>query len=208
MASPLLASLKQQIQNLDAALIERKDNFADYDTSDFIRATGFVVLASALLEDFVEKRCNEIAAEGIARLSRQQPTATGRALSMWYIVRRPKSHLEIPIHDHDLPALAATKGAEALVAYKQSVSKSHGISANDFLGLTVPLGLREHAMPSSLGPQLEALASRRDVAVHTRAPRAQQLRDPAIERQAVDAIVKDLETVDDHLEFTLNNWPI
>lgn len=205
MVSPLLAGLHSQIDKLDRFFLVRKADFSQYTEEDHARALAFTMLASAELEFFVERRCEEIATGGIDRFLNGLDTASGRALLIWHTTRRNDSALLI--HEADVH-LARHLCTDALSAYRAMVKSSHGIHSRDFLKLVYPIGLREGAVPSSLTASLETLSDRRNPASHSHVNRAKSMREPKQERDLIDQILVDLAGVDDALTAVLSSYPV
>ncbi|MCM3503031.1 hypothetical protein M3667_14255 [Microbacterium sp. P26] len=205
MSSPLLTGLLSQIEKLDRFFLVRKDDFSQYTDEDHARALAFTMLASAELEFFVERRCEQIASGGIDRFLKGQDTASGRALLIWHTTRRTDAALLI--HESDVH-LARHLCWDALQAYRSMVKSSHGIDSRDFLKLTYPIGLREGAVPITLIASLETLSDRRNPASHGHVNRAKSMREPKQERDLVDQILKDLTSVDEALNDVLSQYPL
>ncbi|MBF4631236.1 hypothetical protein ITJ42_08410 [Clavibacter michiganensis subsp. phaseoli] len=163
------------------------------------------MLASAELESFVENRCESIAQTGIDRLEHNQATSSGRALMIWHTTRRTNS--ELMIHENDAH-LSRHLSRDALTAYRQMVKSSHGMDAKDFLKLAYPIGLRETSVPISLTASLQTLSDRRNPASHNHVNRAKSMREPKLERELIDQILLDLQTVDEALEKAVLEYPL
>lgn len=205
MPSPLFVGMTAQIEKLDAHFIVHKSDYSEYNDSDHAHALAFTMLASAELETYAEKRCEQIAAVGVERLRAGKESGTGRALMMWHVVRR--SNTGFPVHERDIYSLLPLSD-DALFAYDQMVRSSHGIDAKDLHKLVYPIGLRDTGMPVALGVNLGTLAERRNPASHSHVNRARSLRDPREERDLVNSILTDLEEVDAALEAAVMHYPI
>lgn len=143
MPSTLYVGLRQRVSDYEKYFLSDKDDL-DCDAEDFVKAVAFRVLCSAILEEFVEQRCKEVAVAGIDRLQRGQSTAAGRALVVWWVSRNIPDH--IPIHVDDVNDFFG-QYTEVLQAYTQTVDNSHGLSAKDFRRLVNPVGLRPFQFP-------------------------------------------------------------
>ncbi|MGW9111670.1 hypothetical protein [Microbacterium sp. NPDC055683] len=205
MASTALIGLRRQIDKLDGFFLVRKRDFSDYTEEDHARALAFTMLASAELESFVERRCEQVAADGIDRLLKGQDTASGRAVLIWHTTRRNDAALLI--HENDVH-LARHLCSDALKSYRAMVKSSHGIDSRDFLKLTYPIGLRELSVPVSLTASLETLSDRRNPASHAHVNRAKSMREPTQERELIDQILADLAQVDASLDDVLTRYPL
>jgi hypothetical protein len=204
-SSPETVALRAHVEQLRAALIVEKEYYGAYSAADHLRAVAFRVMASALIEGWVEEICRDAASQGIQRLKKGQPTATGRALVVWAISRNIPGC--IPILETDAFEERDAMDA-ALHAYTESVKNSHGISGKDFLRLLNPLGLRPRHIPSDLVDKLQALSERRDPAVHKVVNRAKTLTEPNAEYRAVVDIVSLLESLHAALSEVVVTFPI
>ncbi len=191
MASPLLVALEAQLTNLKSFFIVEREDYFLYTSEDHAKALSFRLLCSASIEDYVEKRCLEIAKLGSLRVSRGQPTATGRALITWSVVRG--SSRGFPIHADDvLDCLDLAE--QALNAYSQSVKSTHGMSGKDLRGLVYPLGLRDHQVPTILTDLLNSLSRARDPASHVYVNRAKSMVEPVEEWRLVAQLLPHLRS--------------
>jgi len=205
-ASPQLAALKAQISKLDSFFISRGKDVTAYTDAEHAQATAFMLMASAELEGYVESRCSSVAKAGVDRLRKSQPTATGRALAVWYFTGRSLPQ-EMPIHEADvLKKLALCDQIQS--AYASVVTNSHGISDKDFAKLSFPLGLREATVPASLALSLQTLAEKRNRAAHVHVNRAKSLAQPEEEARFIEQIVGDLEVVDNAFDQLISTFPI
>jgi hypothetical protein len=204
MASPRFAGFKTNLENLKAALIVDNGPLGNYTREDHDRALGFRVLASAHLEQFVELRCTEVAADGIERFRTGKPTRTGRALLIWYGTRK-KQRWSIPLKDIECVP-DSDRLDLALRAYQDSVKFTHGMSGSDFQDLVIPLGLQDGDIDAQLIFRLDALALARQQAAHVAVKRAKAMTDPIQEWHDVDAILGPLELVDAALDKAVGNF--
>lgn len=204
MPSTLYVGLQQRIGDYERYFLSDKDDL-DCETEDFIKAVAFRVLCSALLEEYVEQRCKEIAATGIDRLSKGQSTSTGRSLVVWWVSRNIPDH--IPIHVEDVDGYFANY-QEVLKAYMQSVDDNHGLNAKDFRRLVNPVGLRATQLPPGLGDKLQALADRRDPTVHGAATKTVGRVGPNVLRAEIRSVCQLLAQLDAALDEVATTYPL
>jgi len=205
MRSPLFVSLESQLHTLKGYFIVVRPDYPEYTPEDHAKALSFRLLCSAALEDYVEKRCLEIASIGATRIERGQPTSTGRALITWNIVRHNARGYPIQqddvLHNLDLIQVAHT-------AYKQSVRTSHGVSGKDLRMLVYPLGLRDHHVPTILTDLLDSLSKARDPASHVYVNRAKTMAEPIAEWRLVEQLLEPLRQMDEDLGIVAENFPL
>lgn len=204
MPSNLYVGMQQRIENLKKALLTDKDDL-DADTEDQLRAVAYRVLASATIEEYVEKRCVETAKLGIERFKNGNESSTARALVTWLVVRNTPD--VIPLEPQDVRGYFHLLD-DAFKAYSSSASNSHGLDAKDLRNLVHPVGLRAHQIPEELADRLQALSDKRNPSVHSSTPKTTRRTDPGIERAQVDTIVMLLERLDDELEVAAMNYPL
>lgn len=204
MPSNLYVGMQQRIENLKKALLAEKDDL-DADAEDQLRAVAYRVLASATIEEFVEKRCVETAKTGIERFKKGDESSTARALVTWLVVRNTPD--VVPLEPGDVKAYFHLLD-EAFKAYSASASNNHGLDARDLRNLVHPVGLRSHQVPEELADRLQALADKRNPSVHTSTLKVTRRTNPGIERDQVDTIVALLERLDDELEIAATTYPI
>jgi hypothetical protein len=202
--SPLLVSFSTGLEQLRSALIVERSDFSEYVREDHDRALGFRVLASAQLEHFVERRCAEVAKARASRFKTGQPTRTGRALLIWYGIRK-KQRYAIPLNDAEC-APVPDRVDKSLDAYLQSISATHGMGGQDFHDLVIPLGLRESDLDAQLFDQLDALAQDRQVAAHVTVKRAKSMSEPIKEWYDIMQVVTGLANIDEALQEALENF--
>lgn len=202
MSSSRLVSLEQYLKKLEQNFITVRSDYTQYTAGEYLDAVAYRVLASAALEDFVEKRCLEVAAEGCDRLSHGKPTATGRALIVWSRFQDRRKPQSVYIRETD-PLSDPGDPAAALKAYTKLVRNSHGINADDLRGLVFPLGLSEAALPVVLTSSLDSLADSRNPASHAV---VKNRKEPASEVQAVNQILLPLRQLDSDLQDACVNF--
>lgn len=202
--SNLYVGMQQRIANLEAALLTDKDDI-DCDPEDVLRGVAFRVMASAVIEEYVEERCLETASLAFARFNAAQESSAARALIIWSVVRNTPGC--IPLESQDVYEHAHLL-EEAHAAYTKSVRHNHGLNSRDLFSLVNPIGLRSHQMPDQLADQLQALADRRDPAVHGATSKTIRRTGPSVERKQVQKIVDLLALVDDALDVASSTFPI
>jgi hypothetical protein len=170
-----------------------------------MKALAFRLLASAAIEDYVEKRCVEVAKLGCDRFKKGQPSSTGRAIVTWSTVRTYSR--SFPIHEGDVLELIDVAD-EALKSYLQSVKSTHGMSGRDLTSLVYPLGLRQRQVPPQLVESLNALSTSRDPASHVYVNRAKSMVEPIEEWRTVDQVMKPLAQLDDDLSLVVMTHPL
>lgn len=204
-SSPLIA-LEKHLADLRAFFIVTGKDYNLYTLEDHTKALAFRLLASASIEDYVEQRCKEIARQGIDRFLKSQPTATGRALIMWHVVRKKVSR-SFPIHEADAYANIDIAAA-ALGAYEAFINASHGIAGRDLQQLAFPLGLRDHQVPTVLVTGLNELSKARDPASHVYVNRAKVMTEPVEEWNRVDQLMPHIRQLDTDLGAVVQSFPI
>ena len=197
MPSSLYASLHQKIRDLKACFIVERDDISEYEADDHRKALAFVLLASAELEAYVEKRCKKAAIEAFDRLTRSQPTTAGRGLVMWAVIR--KSSEPHPFEPADV-GLHWERFSEMRTSYVNSTTKSHGIDDKDFKSLAYPLGFRPGDIPEQLFDLLKELSQDRNPAAHGPVNRAKQMTEPKEEWTRFSKILELLLVFDDRVE--------
>lgn len=201
-----LTALEAHLTDYERYFIADKEDYASYTPEDHARALAYRLLSSAALERYVEDRCAGVARLGINRLMRSQPTTSGRALLTWYLVRRSPRRAIPVVHEEILQHLDLCE--EALKAFVAHVKASHGISGADFKSLVLSVGLRDAQLPTGLVDQLDALADRRNPASHSYVNRAKTMEPPTAEVAVFGQILRDLKSVDSHLQFVAENFPV
>lgn len=205
MSSGRLVALEAQLTNLKSYFIVERADYSLYTSEDHAKAIAFRLLSSASIEDYVEQRCLDIAKASIQRVQRGQPSATGRALLVRYIVRGNRR--AIPIHDQD--ALTNLDLAnEALNAYSESVRTSHGIAGKDLQQLVFPLALRDSQLPPLLVAGLNDLSKVRDPASHVYVNRAKTMTEPIAEWKRIEQLLPYIRQLDADLAFVSENYPL
>lgn len=203
MTSPLLASCRTGLEQLKASLIIQRDDIS-YTREDHDKALGFRVLASAHIEDYVEKRCTEVAARGVERFLNGKPTRTGRALLVWYSVHN-RARLAIPLRESEcVPRKDRLDSAHA--AYLASVKATHGMSGQDARALVIPLGVEESDLDERLFDQMDSLAQIRQKAAHVIVKRAKTMTEPIKEWTDVEDVLVGLAGLDDALQRALDGF--
>jgi hypothetical protein len=174
-----------------------------YTDSDHDQALGFRVLASATIEDYIERRCLETAAKGADRFLKAQPTRTGRALLVWYTVRH--SIDPIPLRDVEhIPDADSMK--RSLEAYEKSVRSSHGIAGAALRKLILPLGVEATDLAPELFDKLESWAASRGAAAHVRVNRVREMTTPEADWARVADLLGLLAELDDSLTRVCENF--
>lgn len=204
MVSPRLVGLKQRVSDLASIFIADKDDL-DATNEDHLKAVAFRIMASAAIEQYVEERCKEVATEGIARLKKQLPTTTGRAMIVWGVSRKNPGCIPIDpdeISDH------YDRYDEILKGYLDSVASNHGVNGRDIKNLINPVGVRSHQLPEELVDRLQALAKKRDPAVHTTVTKASGRIGPSVERKQIDDIIARLSDLDEALAEAVSGYPL
>jgi hypothetical protein len=204
MASPLLAAFENRLAALEGYFIARRTDYYLYTTEDFTKALAYRLLASAALESYVEQRCLEIAKVGCDRLSKSQPTSTGRALIVW--ARAQDRRATLPVYIHEVDAISDPSApVAALELYTKAVRRSHGINGQDLRNIAFPLGLRESQIPEVLVNSLDALADKRNPASHTYVRSEEE---PAVEVQRLNQILGPLRDLDANLAAVRDSFPV
>lgn len=203
MPSPEMVAFEQNLERLRSHLIVTGKDYGAYTDSDHDMALGLRVLASAALEDAVERRCNALAIAGTTRISRGQPSRLGRALVLQNLLRQERA--PIPLKESEFAPLPE-QITGALESYTQRLKNSHGLTGQDFRRLVIPLGLREHEIPQALVDRLDSLGGLRGAAVHVRVNRRRTMEEPEVEYTLFTDLLADLRAVDDALEVALNSF--
>lgn len=204
MPSTLYVGMQRRIDNLKRALLTEKEDL-DADADDQLRAVAYRILASATIEEFVEKRCVETAKVGIERFERGEESSTARSLVTWLVVRNTPD--VVPLEPQDVKSYFHLLD-DAFKAYSASAASNHGLDARDLRNLVHPVGLRSHQVPEELADRLQALADKRNPSVHASTLKTTRRTNPGIERDQVDTIVSLLKLLDDELEIAATTYPI
>lgn len=204
MPSPRFVGLRERVTSYAEIFVPHVDDL-EATVEDQIRAVAFRILASAAMEEYVEERCKEVAQAGIARLKKGLPTTAGRALVVWAVSRNNPGC--IPLREADVSDHFAEFDS-SLTSYASMIRSNHGLNRKDALNLLNPVGLREHQLPDALVDSLQALAERRDSAVHTAARRAKHRTGISVERQEVFAVLNLLELLDSELTVVIDTFPV
>lgn len=168
MSSPAFAQFEKHIEKLKTAFIVHRADPLSYSTEDHYRALAFRVLASAALEDVIERMCTKSAEKGVDNLRVGKQNTVGRSLLLWsYFQTSRRSFLtdSVPIREADFNA-SSTICDDVLREYKKIVTKNHGINSEKFLGLVRPLGLRSEHISPRLLDKLTEQADRRNPPSH------------------------------------------
>jgi len=200
-----LTALEAHLDDYRKYFIVEKDDL-DYTPEDHAKALAYRVLSSAALERYVEDLCIDVARIGITRILKNQPSATGRALIVWYLLRKTPRRA-IPIHDSDV-LQSFDLATDALNAFVSHARSSHGISGADFKSLVLAVGLRDSQFPDALVAQLDALADRRNPASHSYVNRAKTMEPPSAEAAVFAQILDDLRVFDQDLQSVAENYPM
>lgn len=203
MPSPLLVSFEQKLQQLENQFIVRRTDYNLYTSADFVNAVAYRLLASAALEEFVERRCIEIAQSGSDRLSKSRPSSTGRALVMWARFADHRSPRSVLIHENDAIA-DLSEAARAYIAYAKHVKRNHGISGDDLKSLALPLGIRDSQLPDVLTASLDDLANKRNPASHTV---VRTRSEPEAEVKTLRQVMGPLRQFDSDLQVVCDTFP-
>lgn len=204
MPSKELVACTQGLSQLRTALIVEKTDVGDYTREDHDMALGFRVLASAQVEDYVEKRCSDAARQGVDRFLTGQPTRTGRALLIWHGTRK-KQRYAIPLRDSECVP-DRDKVEASLAAYLASVKATHGISGQDARDLVIPLGVMEVDLDDQLFDRLDQLALVRQKAAHVTVNRVKTMTEPIAEWREVDAVLAGLSALDDAIQAAVDSF--
>jgi hypothetical protein len=204
MASPELASCQTTLAFLRSAFIVERDDIGDYSREDHALALGFRAIASAHIEDYVEKRCSDVARQGANRFLSSQPTRTGRAILTWYGTRKTQ-RWPIPLKESEcVPDRLRVE--QALKAYLDSVKNTHGMSGKDARELVVPLGVQEPDLDDLLFSRMDDYAWERQRAVHISVNRVKSMTEPIAEWNEVSDIMTGLSALDDALQAALEHF--
>lgn len=203
MASTHHAACTQSLAQLRTALIVERQDLA-YTRADHDKALGFRALASAHVEDYVEKLCSDVAKKGADRFLANQPTRTGRALLVWHGTRK-KQRWAIPLRSSEcIPDRSKVEAAAA--AYAASVKATHGISGQDARDLVIPLGVQDADLDEQLFDRMDQLAVSRQQAVHVTVNRVKTMTEPIAEWNSVQQVMAGLLRLDDALLNALENF--
>ena len=206
--SPLMVSLESHINNLQSDLIVARQSYNLYTRQDHTQANAFTLLASAMIEDFVEKRCEQISKLGLKRLENHLPSSTGKALVIWHFTRDgKKTKNQLPVQTSDL-ATDRSLTSEILEKYLNLIEKNHGVGGDKIRNLVFPLGVRENQIPEILVNKLDELADYRNTLAHTVINRARSFMDPAVEVTRVNQAVIPLKQLDLDLQYVAENFPV
>ncbi len=195
MPSPLFVSLQQALETLKGQLIVQGKDYDQYTSTDHTMALGFRVLASAQMENYAERRCLEVATEGVARLQKRLPTRAGHALVLSYVTRKDQF---VPLNLQECPT--DDRAIDALNAYRATIESSHGVSGRKLRLLVVRLGLQEPELKQQLFDNLDLLAEARGAAAHIRVNRAKGMREPLAEWTDITTTLPLLQDMDDTLQ--------
>jgi hypothetical protein len=196
-----LVALKANLLTLKTCFIVERDDYSAYTPDDQLKSVGFRLLASASVEHYVEDRCLAVARTGTLRYKKSQPSATGRALTIWYLAKKLKR--SIPLRDSEVLSHVDLID-DALQSYTNTVKGSHGIDASDLRNLVLPLGVPDSSVPEALYDQLKSWADSRNPASHRRLPKPQS--EPVAEWKQVESLVKLLTSVDHALESAVTTF--
>jgi hypothetical protein len=200
------AALRAYLNQLRVWYIVERDDYSLYTAEDHSKALSFRLLASAALEGYVEQRFLDVASAATDRMKRSLPSTAGRALLSWYIFERKSLYLPIlpnAVLDH-----VAEYCDKALERYLNKVTKTHGMSGDDFLQLAVPLGVRETDVDVRLIENLGILSKDRNRASHIKISRAKKMEEPKAESDLVFQIVSSMEALDSSLDTLATSYPL
>lgn len=197
MASSQLIALDAHLSQLKQIFITKRDDYSLYGPEDHTKALAYVLLASAALEDYVEDRCISIANIGCDRLSKSQPTSTGRSLLTWFVTKN--SMRATMLRDTEF-LVNLDLYRNALLAYTQVAKSTHGMDSKDMRKLVFPIGLRDDQLPELLLTSLDVLSDRRNPAAHTYINRGKSMREPVEESKLVEQIMTPLRVLDSDLQ--------
>jgi hypothetical protein len=159
-----------------------------YSRREYDLARGYVVLAHAELEAYIEDRATEIAK---------------RAENSWQTKGRHSQVIRKICTSHTLrsnqPWLPFTKDpkriASALQGYKALIDSNHGIKEVNLLRLIFPLGIQYQSVDAGLLDDLETFGSFRGGIAHS-SIKTQQPIDIEGQYKKVEAIIKRLKVLD------------
>ena len=138
------------------------------------------------------------------RVRRQQPSAAGFALFVWYATQNSKG--PIPLSRSQL-SLWLSEADKIVVAYEKLVRRSHGIGDDDLRRLMWPLGVQEGDIDGQLTDRLIELSGLRNPAAHKHVNRARQMTEPFVEVERLETIASLLGPLDARLDHYLTNDP-
>ncbi len=150
------------------------------------------------MEHYAERRCLQVATEGVARLRRQLPTRAGHALVLSHMTRKDQF---VPLNLQECPT--DSRAIEALAAYRATIESSHGVSGRKLRLLVVRLGLQEADLNQQLFDNLDTLAEARGAAAHVRVNRAKDLREPNAEWTDITPTLPLLREMDNALQVAI-----
>jgi hypothetical protein len=159
-----------------------------YSQREYDLARGYVVLAHAELEAYIEDRAIEI---------------TQRAESNWQTRGRHSRVIRGICASHNMqtrqPWLSFTKDANkirsALKFYKRQVRDNHGIKEVNLLRLVFPIGIQHQSINAALLTDLDAFGSFRGGIAHS-SIKTQQPIDIEARYKKIEAIIKRLKILD------------
>ncbi|MFC3966176.1 hypothetical protein [Nocardia jiangsuensis] len=200
MPSPLFVALQNNLNNLKSSLIApKKSDFSKYTSAEHDMALGFVLLASAHVEEYAEQRCLKAASAAMDSHGHGKATRASKCLLVWHAANFPAEM--IPLEPAEFAS--SLRAADVLKQYRALVNKMHGISGTKLLKLVVPLGLRDSELDIALFNTLNDLADRRNRAAHVRVNRAKLMKEPVEEWNLFQQILKPLETMDISIDAAL-----
>lgn len=201
MPSNLYISLKSNLANLKASLIvPKKSDYSKYTSADHDMALGFVLLASAHIEEYAEQRCLTAATAAIELHGRGKVTRASKCLFVWHAANHPKEMIPL---DH-AEFIGSLRGSDVAKKYRELINKMHGISGDKLLKIVIPLGLRDSELDAELFDKLESLASQRNRAAHVRVNRARSMKEPIEEWDLFDRLLTLLESLDESIQRAIS----
>ncbi|WP_143860616.1 HEPN domain-containing protein [Nocardia cerradoensis] len=192
MPSPLFVSFQQTVTRLKTSLIVEYEDYGSYNPADYDRALGFRVLASAHLEEYVEKRCLDAMAAAVEGHLRGRSNRAAKCLIIWHAVTRGSEVIPLESADFSIPGVIEN----ARDRYEKMVKSKHGINGSKLKSMIFPIGLRDAELDVELFSRLDTIADKRNLAAHTRIRRARTLTEPIEEWKAVEEILPILEKLD------------
>ena len=158
---------------------------------------AFLVLSHAEVESYLEEW-----AKDVMRASQDAWTTSRRITApLAYLLSSSDSRLRIPgtfaeVRSSDTHDRLVETCTKLFQTYYEMIGANHGVKERNLLDLFGPLGVPEHALGTTLLPNLEDFGKRRGVHAHRSVRSVASTLDPETEHKRVVELLTDLLPLD------------
>jgi hypothetical protein len=204
MASSHFIALKDEIENLRAALAARIDALGNYSEEEKRRTVAYMALAHGCVEVYLKSRCKEIVKHASEEWDRGKLNCTLLSLLSFsgIDVSKPPSPPEDSSKRQAWKEKLSLSGRlkNAIKAYEKTLKEQNGIKETNVVALLLPVGLEYSELDSVMVAELNSFGKDRGYAVHVVDREFRDATDPKTEIDRVTKILAFLEKLDAQLD--------